>query len=132
MDWLLPYYWAVALSASEVPMTSWGSVGLPLPEPGARCADPSALDVELALVLYEVLVERADCGVCGAPLNPAVTVELAGRSFTGGRIVVATRCRGSRRHRQVARVVERNGELRFGRLEPRNWLILSGHREALT
>jgi hypothetical protein len=132
MDWLLPYYWAVGLSASGIPMTSWGLVSFPLRDPDARCADPSALDVELVVVLYEVLVERADCGVCGAPLNPAVNVELARRSFTGGRIDVATRCRGSRRHCQVARVVERNGELRFGRFEARNWLGLSGHREALT
>ena len=102
-------------------------IGVRLPEPAARCADPIALDVELVLVLYQVLVERADCGVCGAQLNPAVKVELVRRSFTGGQIVVATRCRGSRRHRQVAAVVERNGELRFGRLEPRSWLILSGH-----
>ena len=43
-------------------------------------------------------MERADCGVCGAPLNPAVNVELTRRSFTGSRIVVATRCCGSRRH----------------------------------
>jgi hypothetical protein len=77
------------------------------------------------------LVERADCGLCRAPLDPAINVELARRSFTGGRIVVATRCCGSRRHRQVATVVERNGEVRFGRLEARNRLILSGHREAL-
>ena len=126
MDWLLPYYWAVAPSASGIPMPSWGSVALPVPEPAPRCADPSALDVELVLVLYEVLVERADCGVCGAPLNPAVNVELTRRSFTGSRIVVATRCCGSRRHRQVARVVERNGELRLGRLEAHNWSRPSG------
>jgi hypothetical protein len=133
MDWLLPYYWAVGLSASGIPMTSWGLISLPLRDPDGRCADPIDLDVELVLVLYEVLVERAGCGICGAPLNPAVNVELARRSFTGGRIVVvATRCCGSRRHRQVAKVVERNGELRFGRFEPRNWLALSGHREART
>jgi hypothetical protein len=132
MDWLLPYYWAVGLSASGIPMTSWGLVSLPLRDPDARCADLIDLDVELVRVLYEVLVERTDCGLCGAPLEPAVNVELARRSLTVGRIVVATRCRGSRRHRQVATVVERNGELRFGRLEARNWLILSGHREALT
>ena len=132
MDWLLPYYWAVALSPSGIPIPSWRSVGLPIQEPAPRCAGPSALDVELVLVLYEVLAERADCGVCSAPLSAAVDVELTRRPFTGGRIVVATHCRGSRRHRHVARVVERNGELRFGRLEPRNWLILSGHREALT
>ena len=33
MDWLLPYYWAGALSASGIPMPSWGSVALPVPEP---------------------------------------------------------------------------------------------------
>ena len=77
MDWFLPYYWAVGLSASGIPMTSWGLVSLPLRDPDGRCADPIDLDVELVLVLYEVLVERVGCGICGAPLNPAVNVELA-------------------------------------------------------
>jgi len=38
MDWLLPYYWAVGLSASGIPMTSWGLVSLPLRDPDGRCA----------------------------------------------------------------------------------------------
>ena len=35
MDWLLPYDWAAALSASGIPRTSWGSPG-PLPQRTGR------------------------------------------------------------------------------------------------
>ena len=43
MDWLLPYDWAAALSASGIPRTSWGPPG-PLPsEPAAdNLPDPGA------------------------------------------------------------------------------------------
>ena len=36
MDWLLPYDWAAALSASGIPMTSWAR---PAPLPSEPAAD---------------------------------------------------------------------------------------------
>ena len=114
-------------------MPPWGSVGLPLLEPAARCADPSALDVELVLVLYEVLVERADCGVCGAPLNPAVNVEftrqiLHRRPDRRGHAlpwIEAAPPRGTEWS---------NETVSFGSADLRRATgsVLSGHREALT
>jgi hypothetical protein len=122
MDWLLPYDWAAALSASGNPMTSWGSPGTPPRRLAAdnQCPEPRDLDIELVRVLYEVLVQRADCAICDAPLEIAVDVEPTRGSSTVSRIVVVTHCRGSKRHRHMARVVERNGELRFGQLKVRD------------
>ena len=92
MDWL-PYYWVAALSASEIPMTSSGWPGPPPREPAAGCADPTALDVELVRMLYEVVLQLAHCAICGARLDPAVTVELTLESLTVDWMIVATHCR---------------------------------------
>ena len=63
-------------------------------------------DLELIRVVYEVFVEPADCPICGAPLDGAINVDVTGGFFTASRIVVATRCRGWRRHRHVANVID--------------------------
>ena len=121
MEWILMYYWAAALSTSESPMTWWG-FGRPPRHPATNCADPTAADLELIRVLYEVLVEQADCAVCGARLQRAVKVELIRRSLTANQILVTTQCRGPKRHRHEASVVEQAGDLRFGVLrQTRHW-----------
>src|SRR6476659_6116921 len=115
MEWLLPYDWAAALSASGISLTSWASPGTPPRKLAAdnQCPELGDLDIELVRVLYEVLVQRAECAIYDAPLDLAANVELTRRSFNVDRIVVVTHCRGSKRHRHMAKVVERNGELRF-------------------
>jgi hypothetical protein len=120
MEWSLPCYWAGVLSASAGQTTLWGWPRPSPTEPAAHneCAEPTALDLELIRVVYEVLVERVDCAVCGAQLHRAVNVELTQPSFATAQILVATHCRGWRRHRYVATVAERAGELRFGQLGP--------------
>ena len=118
MEWFLPYNWAAALSASVSPMTWWGWTGPPLRQPSVDCAEPTAVDLELIGVIYEVLVEQVDCATCGAPLHRAVRVELIHRSLAAAQILVTTHCGGRKRHRHVANVVEQAGDLRFGQLEP--------------
>jgi hypothetical protein len=126
MEWFLPYEWAAALGASTGPIPWWGPMpwwGGPGPQPREPvadevCAGPTAIDLELVRVVYEVLVERVGCGLCGAPLHPAIAVEVTRGSFTAARIVVTAHCRGWRRHRHLAGVVERAGDLRFGQLGP--------------
>jgi hypothetical protein len=116
MEWFLPHYWAAALGAPAAPMTSWGRPGPAPREPAAdnECTEPTALDLELIRVVYEVLAEHVHCDSCGPPLHRAVNVDLT--HGPTARIVVSTHCQGWRRHRHVARVAERAGELRFGQL----------------
>jgi hypothetical protein len=58
----------------------------------------TAPDIELAGLVYEVLVEPVDCTICGAQLDPAVNVQLTRGYFTAARIVIATHCRGWEPH----------------------------------
>jgi len=109
MEWLLPCWW----SPPADPTASWGTDGPPAANRGI-----GSDDLDVAAALYEVLVELAPCSVCGAPLGPAVHVERC-RRFLTVRIVVTTCCRGPRRHRHEATVVERAGGLLTGRLRPR-------------
>ena len=79
MEWLVPYYWAVAVSASAAQMTWWGWINQP---PRELVADDgraqlTALDLELVRIVYEVGVEESNCAICGAPLDPAVNIERA-------------------------------------------------------
>ena len=108
VEWLRPYYWAAALDAPTRLHDVVGWPGPPPREPIAddRCAELTTLDLELIRVVYEVFVEPADCPICGAPLDGAINVDVTGGFFTASRIVVATRCRGWRRHRHVANVID--------------------------
>jgi hypothetical protein len=104
VEWLFRHYWAAAVD----PATWRGS------------ADPAPddLDVELVRLVYGLIVESVACGTCGASLDPPTDVEWISGWFTAARIVVTTRCRGPRRHRHRAKVVERAGDLRLGRVRP--------------
>lgn len=119
MEWLLPYYWAAALSPSVVPTMWWGwsdrTPQGPVPDDGS-CAEPIALDLEIVKAVYEVLVERVRCGSCGVALDGTVNVKLSRGFFNAAGFIVATRCHGLRRHRHVASVLKRASELRFGQL----------------
>lgn len=101
MEWLLPYYWAAACGSSVGP------------------EEHDDVDLAVVAILYCVLAEQVVCGTCAAPLEPVPDVHRILGLFTGARIVVDTRCRGARRHRHRATVLERAGDLRMGRLRPR-------------
>jgi hypothetical protein len=109
-EWLFALWW-------PGPAGRWTWPGPPPPEPAAddRRAGPTVEDLDLVRVMYGVLAEQVDCAACGARLRRTVGVVLAGDGATSNGIVVTTRCRGWRRHRHVARVVERAGDLRFER-----------------
>ena len=112
MEWFFPYYWPI------VPM-QWSDWPAPPPrDPPAEdeCGDPSTLELDVIRVVYEVLVEEAGCAICGAPLQRVINIELRQRFFRAAEIVVSTNCRGWRRHRQVATVLHRDGDLLFGQL----------------
>jgi hypothetical protein len=126
MEWILLYYWAAALSASETPMTWWG-FGPPPRHPATNRDNPRAADLDLIKVLYEVIVEQVDCAICGARLERAVKVELIRRSLPADQILVTTHCRGRKRHHHEASVVEQAGDLRFGVLrQTRHWQTRGG------
>jgi hypothetical protein len=108
VEWLLPYYWAAAVNASAC-----GSFA----ESTARVG-PDDLDLAVVQIMYGALVEQLACGVCAAPLEAATDVQRVRGFFTGARIVVDTYCRGARRHRHRATVLERAGDLQMGQLRP--------------
>jgi len=118
MDWFLPQQWTAALGAPIPPMTwwSWHDPSFSEPATDERSVEDTALELELVAIVYGVLAEDVDCAVCGAPLDRSVEVALTHKTFKAVRIVVVTRCQGSRGHRHVARAVEGAGELRFGQL----------------
>mgnify|MGYP001361048141 CR=1 FL=1 len=111
MEWLFPCYWVAAFD----PKTWWAACD---PPPAAEGCAGHDLDLDVVRAVYAVLLEGAACGSCGADLEPLADVERIRGFFTAARIVVATRCRGPRRHRHLAQVTERGGDLRLGQLRP--------------
>jgi hypothetical protein len=109
VEWLFPSYWVAAFD----PMTWWAACD---PPPTAEVRDGPDLDLDVVRVVYAVLLEGVACCRCGADLEPPADVERIRGFFSGARIVVATRCRGPRRHRHLAQVTERGGDLRLGQL----------------
>ncbi len=112
-------YWAAALGLSTAPTTSWLWFAR---SEGQRSAAaprvPSALDIQVVLALYTALIEQVGCVNCGAPLHRVVKVDLAHSSVNPTVVIVVTRCRGWRRHRHKACVVDEAGDLRFGQFRP--------------
>ena len=106
VEWFFPYHW------TAVDPFAWPS--------SRRPADigHDELDRDLVRVVYGVAVEQIPCGVCGAALDPAIDVRQRHGAFAAPRILAATHCQGSGRHRHVAKVRERAGELRLGYLRP--------------
>ncbi len=77
-------------------------------------AGVTATDVWLVETIYEAIAAQSWCASCGAPLKPHL--QLLPMEF--GRapswsVTVITRCRGWRRHRQVARA-DAGEDLQFG------------------
>jgi hypothetical protein len=111
VEWFFPSHWVAALD----PTTWWGACD---PPPIEGCAAPDDLELDVVRVVYAVLTESVACGVCGAALDAATDVERTRGLLTAARIVVTTRCRGPVRHRHLAKVAERAGDLRLGPLRP--------------
>ena len=119
MEWLLPLYWSTIPIPISSTSPSWGGHHMPDQQPtlDADRAEPTACDLELVRVVYEILAAHSACARCGAALNPAIEVGLARRWFTRARIVVIMHCQGPSTHRQTAKaIVERGDGLRFGPL----------------
>jgi hypothetical protein len=120
MEWLLtPWgFWAAPPGAYRG--SRWAGTGLlsPPADAGWR-AEPSTVDLDLIRSLYEVLAGDATCARCGAPLGRRLRVvsRPAGEPPRWATSVV-TRCRGWRRHRHTADVIEESKDLRFGPLRP--------------
>ena len=112
MEFFFPYYWPI------VPMRWLDWPGPPPRDPPAddECDEPSTLELDVTRIAYEVLAEEAGCAICGAPFQRVINIELRRRSFGAPEVVVSTNCRGWGRHRQAAKVVERDGDLLFGQL----------------
>jgi MFS family permease len=83
-----PFYWAATLNAPAC-STTWWWPGPPSREPAADdgCVGLTALDLELVGFVYEVLVEPVDCTICGARLDPAISIQLTGGYASAGRAV---------------------------------------------
>jgi hypothetical protein len=111
VEWFFASYWAAAVD----PTTWWSGCA---PPPTDACAGPADLDLDVVRVVYAVLSESVACGICGAPLDTAADVERTRRLLAASRIVVATQCRGPLRHRHLAKVTDRAGDLRLGPLRP--------------
>ena len=121
MEWLFPLYWSTIPIPIPSTSPSYGGHHMPDPQPthATDRAEPTACDLKLARVVYEILAAHSACARCGAALNPAIEVGLARRWFTRARLVVVMHCQGPSTHRQTTKVVvERGDGLRFGPLRP--------------
>lgn len=114
MEWIFPYYWTAVAN----PTAWWSAPSSAETTAGDGYAGPDDLDLDLVRIVYGALVEQMACGDCGAPLDSVSGVGRIRVLFTGRRIMVGTYCRGPRRHRHLAKVIERAGDLRFGQLRP--------------
>jgi len=87
-------------------------------EPGAR-AEPTADDLSLIRLMYEIVAAESRCGRCGAPLGRRLRCVLSSADRAPSwRVSVVTRCSGWRRHRHVADVAEASRDLSFGQFRP--------------
>ena len=119
MEWLFPLYWSTIPISIPIASTSPSGGGHHMPDPQPTLdtdrAEPTAGDLELVRVVYEILAAHSACARCGAALNPAIEVGLTRRWLTRPRIVVVMHCQGPSTHRQTTKVVvERGDGLRFG------------------
>ena len=118
MEWLLAFNWPVLGAASWSPWWQ-GHVGPEAqPEPGVDRGETTVLEV--VAVLYAALAGEIGCARCRAVLDPDVRTDQRRSWFARARIVATTSCLGPDRHRHEACVVvERGGDLRFGRWDHR-------------
>lgn len=112
MDWILAsgVYW----------MAFNGSFQPPDPPRTTPTAFPTELDLSLITIAYEVAAAAAYCARCDAPLTrrtPYLAAQYCHRP-SSWRVLVTTRCRGWRRHRQTAVVTETAGHLQLGPFRP--------------
>jgi hypothetical protein len=110
MEWLLSgVYWAAIT----------GSYTSADPRSTTPTTSPTDLDLWLIRLVYEVAAGHANCARCGAPLGRRLhlATRYAGRS-PAWHVLVATRCRGWRRHRHTALVTEASNNLELGLLRP--------------
>ena len=118
MDWLMFSYWSAQAWVFDA-FRWWGWDDSPV---GDRAEDDMAcgegldeVSLDLVRTMYEILAGELACTICGAPLGP-IAVERVSGAWSAARVLVATECRGRRRHCHRARVLERAGGLQFGQL----------------
>ena len=82
------------------------------------CAEPTALDMWLVQVAYEVVAAESRCAKCGSPLGRGLLLAPSSEvhPLFRWRVSIATRCSGWRRHRHVANVVKASNDLLLGSL----------------
>lgn len=110
-------------STDGVAVPQWGVTGAhgharrALPGPPEA---PTELDISLIRVLCAAMAEDAACGRCGAPLGGRLRIErpLGPSPFAGWYLGVLVRCRGWRRHRHLATVTSRSGDLVLRHFRP--------------
>lgn len=84
---------------------------------------PTAVDVWLVQLVYEVMAAESRCAMCGAPLGRRLRIVPSpdGQSPSWC-LLAATRCRGWRRHRHLATVAEASMDISLGPFRPRRSL----------
>jgi hypothetical protein len=81
-----------------------------------KTARPSAAELLVIKLAYEAIAGQSCCGKCGASLNRPLRLIYDRTSLTHWRVVVATRCRGWKRHRHGALVTDTSKDLLLGTL----------------
>jgi len=95
-------YWA-ALGCEPVPRTGSGSV-----------PDLTAIDLWMIELTYGFVAAESRCTRCGTPLGRGLRVTPSVTTHSPWIVSILTRCRGWRRHRHVATVVEASNDLALG------------------
>ncbi len=115
MDWFL---WEFGAALSGLSATSSGSCEENMWAVLGGCAEPTALDMWLVQVAYEVVAAESRCAKCGSPLGRGLLLAPSSEvhPLFRWRVSIATRCSGWRRHRHVANVVKASNDLLLGSL----------------
>jgi hypothetical protein len=103
MDWLFWQWEEAALYSSSDLLNG-------------ETARPSAIELLVIKLIYEVIASQSRCGKCGASLNRPFRLICDRTPLTHWRILVATRCSGWKRHRHSTLVTDTSKDLLLGTL----------------
>jgi hypothetical protein len=108
MEWLIPW-WAQWLDLGDSPASWRRSHHEAVP------ASPTALDLWVIQLTYEVVAAESTCARCGARLCHRLRVMPSAAARPGSwTLPIVTRCKGFRRHRHIAIAEEVSDDLVLG------------------
>jgi hypothetical protein len=85
------------------------------PAGSGQTLQPTAVDMWLVQLTYQIVAAESCCQVCSAPLGRRVRVlPLSAGDPPSWRLSVVTKCKGWKRHGHIATVTEKSSDIVLG------------------